>query len=410
MRRTRSQLFAGFAGGLLAVTLAACGGPGQNRPEPHGGTNFRGAQNVDRGYRGANYTPGSTVNGRWSSPQGDYDIVFSAPLEDGPHPVVLYLPGLGDPAESGMNWRRAWVEAGYAVLGVQPVDIGPTLLTGREARNGDFADIAATHMQLDSTAKLAQAALAELHRRAVAGIEPFRQADTTHWVAAGFGRGAAVTLRLAGATAPGIPTPDAVIALSPSVDATIDGLRQQLSSIRAPVLTVTGRNDHDPFFPSASSSFREEIYRRLPAGDHVLLMLDDGAHTSLAGNGAAAGPDEAAAPRDRQGDDSGNSRGRGRRGGGGGGGPNGGGGQGGGSGGRGGLGDGPGRSAEGMRGNAGQFEAGIITSVSQAFLDANLRRDANARHWLQGNAPDWLDGYGVLRSRRKSVGAVSDGS
>jgi len=404
MQRKSSHLRAGLAGGLLAIALVACSGPGPNRPEPRGGQSFRGGQNVDRGYRGANYTPGSTVNGRWNSPQGDYDIVFSAPLEDGPHPVVLYLPGLGDAAESGSRWRRAWVEAGYAVLGVQPVDIGPSLLSGREARNGDFADIAANHAQLDSETKLALDALAELHRRAASGIEPFRQADTTHWIAAGFGRGAAVTLRLASSTAPGAPMPDAIIALSPSVDATIDGLRQQLSAVRVPVLTVTGRNDHDPFFPPASSSFREEIYRRLPAGDHVLLMLDDGTHTSLSGNGGSAAPDEAATPtRERPSDDSGNTRGRGRRGGGAGG--PGGGGNGSGSA----RGEGPGRSAEGLRGGAGVYEAPIIASVSQAFLDANMRRDANARHWLQGNAPDWLDGYGVLRSRRKPVAGSPDG-
>src|SRR5689334_5149627 len=50
-------------------------------------------------------------------------IAWTAPSAGSGLPVVLYLPGLGEPAEAaGAAWRRAWAQAGYAVVLVQPLE------------------------------------------------------------------------------------------------------------------------------------------------------------------------------------------------------------------------------------------------------------------------------------------------
>jgi hypothetical protein len=57
-------------------------------------------------------------------------------------PLVVFLPGLGEGARTGLQWRRAWAEAGYAVVSIQLVQYGRAVYSSSEAHVGIFHGIA----------------------------------------------------------------------------------------------------------------------------------------------------------------------------------------------------------------------------------------------------------------------------
>ena len=336
-------------------------------------------------------------------------------------PLVIYLPGLGEPATAGARWRQAWAAAGYAVLSLQPLEADEAAFRSELARTGEFRELARQRFAADE-ARQRLRVLAEVHdelQLRVTGGDPLlRQLDLTRVALAGYDIGAWTAMVAAGERLPGSAAAQrvlplrAVIALSPHAVVADGGFDTRWQDIQLPVLSITGDADTDLLGLVPGALVREAPFVQMPAADKRLLSLPGLPHVAFGGGaveallqaagretaGAAPGADDARGQRGRgggggSGDGDGDGRGDSR------------------------SGAGSHRSERGPSGNeAGRQPRGSFSSaasnpttlqmrlqaiqdVSTAFLDATLKDDALAREWLARDAPRWLAGQGTLRSR-----------
>jgi dienelactone hydrolase len=263
----------------LAVALAACAGiPGAPPDAPHG------AHPTARRTHPA--WPTAAIQGTWSARDAELDLVLVAPAQPDTFPLVVYLPGLGEPETAGWLWRQAWAEAGYAVLSIQSRTTGQAVWASAPARAGDFRALAASHFAPERRRqRLAEldAALAQFAWRAARGKEPYASADLQRIALAGYDLGAWTAAALW--HEPDLPYlrahVAAVISLSPSPEPAGRALG---APFNAAVLMVTGTEDTDPFGVVKSPGQRLRAWHDLPPGDHYLLTLIGGSHAALAGS------------------------------------------------------------------------------------------------------------------------------
>ena len=405
LERRRAIFLAGSA-----ALLAACGGPRSPRREQDGGLK----QFTERGYTAPATTMTEAHRDMWL--RGDEEIVIEllVPQSGTQSPLVVYLPGLGEPVEAGATWRNAWAQAGYAVASLQ-AGPGGTLWSSAYGRNGDFAKVAREQFAVKSLATWIDRVafvLQGIVRRAKAGESFYARIDTNRIAVAGFDLGAQTALAFAGEKHPGIanlpamPELRAVIALSPQAILARGGFAERFGDIKLPTLTITGTEDVDPYGLVDSPHTRQAPFNYMPTGDKYLLVIEDGTHQLMAGgNRSLAAAEDANGP---AGDSPGND-GQREPSGGGRGGPGGGrGGMGGPGSGRGGMEGGPGGVSGGrpdetrFRRSAGiglQRQAVIIERVSVAFLDTVVKDDPVAREWLARDAVRWSDPLARLKMK-----------
>src|SRR5271169_232092 len=79
------------------------------------------------GYTAEQHYTTNSIHESWTLGGEPAEITLVRPSGRGPFPLVIYLPGLGEPSSGGAAWRNAWAEAGYAVLAYQPVANGATI-------------------------------------------------------------------------------------------------------------------------------------------------------------------------------------------------------------------------------------------------------------------------------------------
>ncbi|MFD2838032.1 alpha/beta hydrolase family protein [Azotobacter vinelandii] len=118
---------------LVGAVLAACAG----RPEPPGpppGENLE--RRLEGAYRPAARSPVRGWDDEWQVAGQAVEVSWLAPEQVQGMPLILYLPGLGESSRDGVQWRRAWAEAGYAVLSVQPRQYGRVIYSSSEAQVG----------------------------------------------------------------------------------------------------------------------------------------------------------------------------------------------------------------------------------------------------------------------------------
>jgi hypothetical protein len=253
-------------------------------------------------------------------------------------------------------------------------------------------------------------ALGELKRRIGAGDSPYAIADTSNLALAGFDLGAQTASLVSGEKSGGREWSitnakiRAVVALSPFFDGAAANAEERFAAMALPVLNITGTADADPFSLVRTPSLRQVPWDAMPPGDKYLLVIRDGGHAVLAGDGFyAPGSAQGFAPGDERAGQNASGRGRGRRGGGGQfGSPH--------------LGESDGASPSGAdaakagrndkrgRENAGPQafnlrQIAAIRDVSTAFLDATLKGKTGARKWLAENAAPWLGDAAVLKSK-----------
>lgn len=377
---------------------------------------------AERGYTAATTATAEPHRDMWLL--GDEEIVIEllVPQSGTRSPLVVYLPGLGEPAEAGATWRNAWAQAGYAVASLQ-TGPGGTLWSSASGRNGDFAKVARELFAVKALATWIERVAFVLHgiaRRAKAGESIYARIDTDRIAVAGFDLGAQTALAVAGEKHPGMtdmpamPGLRAVIALSPQAILARGGFAERFGDIRLPTLTITGTEDVDPYGIVDSPYTRQAPFNYMPPGGKYLLVIEDGTHQLMAGgnrplaaaedgNGPAGVPPRGDGQREPSG-----GMGRGGPGGGRGGGMGGPGGGRGGSGGPGGMEGGPGGASGGrpdgasLRRSAGiglQRQTVIVERVSIAFLDAVVKDDPVAREWLARDAVRWGDPLARLKMK-----------
>ena len=384
----------------MLLALIGCAGPRERGgAAPHGqpaGDAVVAAESAQRAFAARGYNPARQVS--WHEegvtlalPAGAVRAVVALPEQARSRaPLVLYLPGLGEPASAGERWRHAWAASGVAVLSLQALEADANAFRSDLARGGEFTALG--HQRYGAAAmgervQALRAALAEIDRRAQAQESPFVRIDTSRVVVAGFDLGAYTAMVLGGEQVPGVAAPGfearvgAVLAISPYADVAAGGLASRYAGIGVPVLSISSDSDGDPLGLVASPTLRQVPHAQIKAADNWLLWLYGLSHARLSGRGAAQADDRPAPESVAGGEPAADARGGNR------------------------ASRGRGRRAEGgdARGSERSPTADpgsamtAVEQVSVAFLDAYAQGDDLARAWLSERAPAWLQGVGELR-------------
>ena len=377
---------------VVAVLLTGCASTGTRGFARSGASaDAEVERHVKRGYAADHTYATVAANDTWTIDGEPVAVSLLLPAGNDRFPLVVYLPGLGETAESGLAWRKAWAEAGYSVLSVQPASEGIAVWKSEEARLGDFRRVARAHFAASSLArraKLLERVFAELARHA-ASASAFARVDMQRIAVAGFDLGAQTAMIVAGERVEGVaaprwpPTVKAVIALSPYADFAGMGIARDFEDIRIPVLGVTSGEDTDAYGLVTSPSVRRAPFEYMPAGDKYLLVLAGAPHSLMSGRET---PDTRATE-NASGNEAGTGSGEQRRS-------------------RSGM---RGRQDTGGRGEAPPAAASASASwkmeladakgVSVAFLDAMVKGDPVAREWLRKDARRWLGDLAELSSK-----------
>lgn len=247
---------------LIALALTACAG-GPPAPRPWAETATRDLQL---------HLARAEVQGR--------PVAVTRPrLGNGPWPVVVYLPGLGQDHDTGQRWAAAWAQAGYAVLTLQPLADDADAWRSPLARSGEFRAVGERHYGAELRARR-QAALRDLITALQAS--PALAGTPLDWqraAVAGYETGAQAALDLT-PLANGW-CPQAVVAISPPpMDAA--------ASLPAALL-VTSDTDTDALGLVARPADRHRALATRKPGSGWLLDLDGVSHAALSGTLAPEG-------------------------------------------------------------------------------------------------------------------------
>jgi hypothetical protein len=352
---------------FVATAFWGCGGRSAAKPDPA----------EVKAYTQRGYVPDQryeTVETRdtWALGAGPVDISVLVPSTPGRYPLVLYMPGLGESAQAGALWRRAWARA----------------------RAGEFYDLAKEAFSAPALAARVQIlaeTLAEVSRRQKDGRTPaLANVDLTRIAIAGFDLGAQTAMVAAGEHVDGVAAPKlpegvkCVIALSPYADFSGMGMKSNFQPIRLPVLSVTSSLDTDAYGLVTSPAVRRAPFQDMPSGRKYLLLLSIASHSVLAGtapsaegNGkggaqrSEASAEDASMVNDESANPDEERPGRKRR--------------------------RPDFSAAGRDRTAQHAkEEAQVQAVTTAYLDAIVEDDPVASEWLARNAKRWLGESGEL--------------
>ena len=392
---TKNPLRATLWTGLVALALAGCASSHDRIRQAD--TELK--HHVDRGYLTDVRRTTVSSHDTWTIGPDAVDISLMIPSGDEAYPLVIYLPGLGESSTAGLAWRRAWAEAGYAVLSMQPANLGPAVWSSELARAGDFQTLAKDRFSAHSLAKrltILRGIFAELNRRQRdAGAGPFRHLDLSRVAVAGFDLGAETAMLVAGEQVGSIEAqrfPEAVksvIALSPYADFSGMGVERLFRSIHLPVLSVTSPEDTDPYGLVTSAAVRRAPFQYMPPGRKYLLILSAAPHSLISGQPqpAAEGKPDQTGRGERSSQDSADKQPRsgGRRGG---------------RGSRGrGMAERPSSPRDGPSSATWMMQLANVEGMTTAYLDATVKNDPVAWEWLQKDAKRWLGESAQLFSK-----------
>lgn len=357
-----------------------------------------------------------TIRDRWLHDGQPVEILVLAPVNPGNYPVLLYLPGLGERADGGAIWRENWAKAGYFVVSIQteemgnavkeiaPVPFGPPEKPDDDSgffgeKKSDESDALRTselrylgrqYASLENLTKCMNHivwAYDQVRQKVMGRQDTYRTADLSRVVVAGYEFGAQTVSAMIGEQFDKeLPKPDnfkpiAAIMVSPLVDLSLGKLATRYQKITIPVLSITSREDTDPYAISTPEGFWENC----PPDNKYQLTLKYANHQLLSGSHWSSGDmppdgDMPNMPGEIPGFNGLNS----------GGGP--------------GAGDPPMMggmpSSSGMaNGKQDAKQLAAVISVSTAFLDSFVKSDKFATAWLHNSVHKWLKKSGTLQSK-----------
>ncbi|WP_397450018.1 alpha/beta hydrolase [Pseudomonas sp. NA-150] len=372
----RPWLATGFLLGSLAIMSGCAGDP----PDPR--IKFDEQLNVDLSTA---YQPSRSETAKWDATwqfdKQSVDVAFIAPVTHERVPLIIYLPGLGESASAGEEWRASWAQAGYAVLSIQGQAYGTAVFATPLAQAGDFRAMAGngySKAALRDRLSIVQKVVSEAQARAAKGDTQLAAIDWNQVVVAGFDLGAQTAAVMVGAHEPGITSgvsvqPKAALLLSPYVEAGAN--RELFAQISAPVLSITGPDDEDPFNWVSSYRQRQVLGESVTVAGSYQVELNRATHKTLSGTELVSRPvtHEPKAPEPNETTSSKHTKGK--------------------------------HSSGGAHGPAADEPAtdpkqvAAIRSISQAFLDSQLKHSPAASDWLHKNATSWLSTAGRMQEQ-----------
>ena len=371
----RPWLAAGFLLGTLAVMSGCAGDP----PDPRIKFDEQLNKDLTTAYQ-PSHSETTSWDATWQFDKQSVGVTWLAPVSHERVPLIIYLPGLGESASAGEEWRASWAQAGYAVLSIQGNAYGPAVFATPLAQAGDFRAMASngfSNASLRDRLSIVQKVVSEVQARAAKGDAQLAAIDWNQVVVAGFDLGAQTAAVMVGAHEPGTASgvdvqPKAALLLSPYVEA---GAKQEVfARINAPVLSITGPDDEDPFNWVNSYRQRQVLGESVTVAGSYQVELNRATHKTLSGTLLVTRPvpHELKAPEPPP--SSNQAKGKGHK-----------------------------SSSGGARGPMAAEPAtdpkqvAAIRSISQAFLDSQLKHSSAASDWLQKSASGWLSDAGRMR-------------
>jgi len=273
---------------LLCLLMTAC--TSWKTPSPAFDTDA-----VNR-YRDSGYRITSTVSieaHRLSAPptESPWTVTVTQPKDRARHPMIVYLPGLGESDDAPNHWVESWAHAGYAVLAVQALADDAQVWATPEARSGDFARVARARFAdelMDERLARLSTLLTRIRTRSQRGEPGLENLDWSHLALAGADLGAYCVQAIATSPAQRRASiswpiaPRAYLAISPYA---VRGSGSASAAVPpdAPVLMISAREDVDAYGVVSDPSVRHLAFDRLGKGDNFYLELDNASHRWLSG-------------------------------------------------------------------------------------------------------------------------------
>jgi len=336
---------------------------------------------------------------------------LTRPTDGLSHPLIVYLPSLGQADNAPNQWIGTWARAGYDVIAIQPLDDDAQVWSTPDARSGDFERVASARFREarmgERLARLS-ALLGQIRQRSLRGEPGLEGLDWSDLAVAGADIGAYAVQSIASSPAPALAAiawplaPRAYIAISPYALRS-DAPAAPAAAVNAPVLMISSRDDVDAYGVITDLSLRHLAFDRLGNGENYYLELGSATHRWLEG---VVGPPAGGEPSVRRPVPFSEVERKGKRGG---------------------SAPAPARDAMAPGGDdedtqpdksahSAAVRAEMIkarsrtmtqealsevsfTAVSIAFLDAYVRRQAAAQTWLADDAPKWLADGDRLKHR-----------
>ena len=300
----QQRIFLLGLGIFLAGILAGCTGTHQNHAvRDRGNDNSESEQLLKdelsrfsgSGYHSAFRYSVDAINEVWFNDADEISVSLLLPHGGEKHPLIIYLPGLGESVNSGILWRNTWAEAGYAVLAIQPAS-AQHAWESKEARNADFSAVIRKNFSVEALRSRGTAlkfVLTGLNQRIDSGLPAYARIDNSKIAVAGYDLGAQTAQLLGGERMQGLDTPalpglSAILSFSPYiatpyVEASTEVLAGRYSNIQVPWMGVTGSHDTDDEGVVVAGETRKIPFQYMPASKKYLLFLNGGTHRFLSG-------------------------------------------------------------------------------------------------------------------------------
>lgn len=234
-----------------------------------------------------------------------WTIGLTRPADHQPHPLIVFLPSLGEDDSAPVRWIETWAHAGYAVLVIQALRDDAEVWSTPDARSGDFERIArarfADELMADRIARLSRL-LGQIRARSLRGEAGLDGLDWSHLALAGADLGGYTVQCIATSTPAALAAvhwplaPQAYVVISPY--AVRGAPATPPAAPGAPVLMISARDDVDAYGVVTDPSIRHLAFDRLGAGDNTYFELGTATHRWLGGAVVLAAVPEAT-PRQR---------------------------------------------------------------------------------------------------------------
>ena len=257
------------------------------------------------GARGADYaSPGTfevaTVKLDWRDTARDRDVpvkIYYPKSGDGPFPVILFSHGLGGTRDTYEYLGRHWASHGYVCVHLQHIgsDAAVWQDTSPGERMASMRDAAKDPRNAIERPKDVTFAIDQIDTLNKSDPTFKGRLDSNHLGIAGHSFGAYTVLASAGQVFIGprgnemsLPDPriTAAIAMSAPAQKRADELLDKsYAKIKIPILHMTGTLDTSPIMPTTTAEDRRIPYDHIRASNQYLIVFKDGDHMIFSGRG-----------------------------------------------------------------------------------------------------------------------------